>query len=111
MTGIVTSAVRDTMTNTMLTMKSSATAISSSACQIFFVAQQRDDGIGKRDRAEREFLALVDVILDEDAALGAAHGLSERAGLNATIHDIRHQHVHETRNATNTHLPRVERSK
>ena len=35
MIGRVTSAVRDTTTKAMLTMKLAATAISSSACQIF----------------------------------------------------------------------------
>ena len=35
MIGMVTSAVRDTMTKVMLTMKLTAIAISNSACQIF----------------------------------------------------------------------------
>ena len=40
-------------------------------CQpVFLRAQQSDDGIGKRHRAQREFLALVDVILDRDAVFG-----------------------------------------
>ena len=47
--------------------KLSAIAISNTACHILPVPQQHDDGIGERDRAQREFLALVDVVLDEDA--------------------------------------------
>ena len=68
MIGIVTIAVRETITNAMLTMKPSEIAPSNSASQIRFVAQQADDRIGQRDRAQRELLALVDVVLDEDAA-------------------------------------------
>ena len=72
MIGMVTSAVRDTITNIMLTTKLERDATSSNAGQILFRPQQRDDGIGQRDRAQREFLALVDVVLDEDAALAAS---------------------------------------
>ena len=35
----------------------------------FPFAQQRDDGESKHDRAQQEFLALVDIVLDEDAAI------------------------------------------
>ena len=40
MIGMVTSAVRETMTKAMLTIKPTAMAISNSACQILFVPQQ-----------------------------------------------------------------------
>ena len=70
MIGMVTSAVRDTMTNTMLTMKLDGDRDQQQRLPDLPVPQQRDDGIGQRHRAQREFLALVDVVLDEDAALG-----------------------------------------
>ena len=75
----------------MLTMKPSEIAPSSSACQILFARSRRDDRIGQRDRAQREFLALVDVVLDEDAARSPlARACSERLG---SISDQpRHQH-------------------
>ena len=66
----MTSAVRDTMTKSMLTTKLNAIAVSNSGLPDFPFAQQDEDGISERHRAQREFLALVDVVLDEDAALG-----------------------------------------
>ncbi len=44
------------------------------------LAQQHHDRIGERDRAECELLALVDVVLDEDAALGRI-GLERKIGI------------------------------
>ena len=45
--------------------------------------QQRDDGESKHDRAQQEFLALVDIVLDEDAVPhGLAGDLQCKAGIN-----------------------------
>ena len=74
-------------------------------------SQQHDDRVGQRDRAQREFLALVYVVLDEDAAHRKFGVRSESSGRRKTIQDISINNVQETRNATNTHDPRVERSK
>ena len=110
MIGMVTSAVRDTITNAMLTMKLKRDRDQQQRLPDFLLPQQRDGGIGQRYRAEREFLALVDVVLDEDAALGV--GVLEReSGIESTSQDIAISSTHETRKATNTHMPRVERSK
>ena len=73
--------------------------------------QQHDDRVGQRDRAQREFLALGYVVLDEDAALGEVGSRNESSGRRNTIQDISINSVQETRNATNTHVPRVERPK
>ena len=54
----------------MLTKKLNAIAVSSTASAIRFCPQQRNDRVRQRNRAQREFLALGDVVLDEDAALG-----------------------------------------
>ena len=82
-TGSVTSAVRDTTTNTMLTTKFAATNVSNSAVPDFPFAQQRNDGEGKHDRAQQEFLALVDIVLDEDAVIHRLAGdLECKAGIN-----------------------------
>ena len=96
----------------MLTMKPSEIAPSTNACQHLVRPQQTDDRIDQRDRAQRKFLALVDVVLDEDAARIALRlGFSERLGSYATIHDITISSAQDTRNATKTHIPRDERSK
>ena len=68
MIGSVTSAVRDTTTNAMLTKKLNAIARQQQRLRDPLCPQQRDDRVGQRDRAQREFLALGDVVLDEDAA-------------------------------------------
>ena len=53
--------------------------------------QQTDDRIGQRHRAQRELLALVDIVLDEDAAPpGLVGGLQRKAGLHH--HQPRHHH-------------------
>ena len=45
--------------------------------------QQRDDGESKHDRAQHEFLALVDIVLDEDAVPRRLAGnLQRKAGIN-----------------------------
>ena len=95
MIGIVTSAVRDTTTNAMLTTKLSASATSNSAGTILFGPQQRDDRIGQRHRAQREFLALVDIVLDEDAAFGVSGSLQREAGIERD--DPRHHHQQRCR--------------
>ena len=52
--------------------------------------QQTDDRIGQCDRAQRKLLALIDVILDKDAALRLPVRLERKAGID---HDqARHQH-------------------
>ena len=50
-------------------------------------AQRSDDGIGERHGAQREFLALVDIVLDRNAVFGSPD-LSASLGSNATIQDI-----------------------
>ena len=110
MIGIVTIAVRETITNAMLTKKPKEIAPSTSACQIRF-AQQADDRVGQRHRAQRELLALVYIVLDEDAAPPGSQGLQRKAGLITTSHDITISSAQDTRNATNTHIPRDDRSK
>jgi hypothetical protein len=67
MIGIVTSAVRDTITNAMLATKLSETARSNTARHVSFFAQQRDDRIGQRHGAEGEFLTLVDIVFNRNA--------------------------------------------
>ena len=49
----------------------------------FPFAQQREDGESEHDRAQHEFLALVDVVLDEDAVpVGSPGAFSVRLGIN-----------------------------
>ena len=107
MTGKVTSAVRDTTTKAMLANKLSAIAPSSSACQIFPARSSATIGIGQRHRAQREFLALIDVVLDEDAARGVRVRLQRQVrDANVTSQDITISSVQDTRKATNTQMPR-----
>ena len=69
MIGMVTSAVRETMTNAMLTTEAERDRAQQQRLPEFFLSRSRvHDRIGERHRAQREFLALVDIILDEDAA-------------------------------------------
>jgi hypothetical protein len=76
-----------------------------------FLARQHDDRIGQRHRAERELLALVDIILDENAVRGDVFAFSVRSGKNATIQDITTIKAQDTRKAMKTHNPRCDRAK
>ena len=110
MIGIVTSAVRDTTTNIMLTTKLSGDRDQQQRQPVLLFARSSVMiGIGQRHRAQREFLALVDVVLDEDAALGPR--LERKHRIERTSQDITISSVQDTRKAMNTHRPRVERSK
>ena len=77
-------------------------ANSSTASQDRSGPQQSHDRIGQRDRAQREFLALVDVVLDEDAARRQRRGLSARSGSNSD-HPGHHHQQHAGAQESNEH--------
>ena len=79
--------------------------------QIFVSRSSVMIGIGKHDGAQREFLALVDVVFDEDAATLGSRRLERRLGSIATIQDTTVSSMQDARKAMNTHMPRAERSK
>ena len=82
-TGSVTSAVRDTTTNTMLTTKFAATSVSNSACRIFPSRSSVMMGKASTTVHNSEFLALGDIVLDEDAVTHRLAGtFSVRLGSN-----------------------------
>ena len=103
--GTVTSAVRDTITNAMLTRKLSAMATQQQRRQDFFRAQQADDRIGQRHRTQCEFLALIDVILDRHAVLGVRF----QRELRMQRHDPREHHQQAAGNQERREYPHAAR--
>src|ERR1044072_9477373 len=111
-TGSVTSAVRDTTTNTMLMTKFAATAVSNSAWRIF--PSRNSVMMGKAStttHSTNSWLCEMQFLTKMPCPVGSPGVFSEILGSITTIQDATVINVQETRNATNTHMPRAERSK